>query len=277
MSATDNIKNLQMLLDTLSADHLGKEEFTKSFKAVVDFVKKIDSRNADEFKQIRQILSDLAQRVQEENTSLTNDLKGQVDHIFVGKKLDEMSLKNEMSIGEMKNITKTMMDEMMAKMHAEMMSIKDGHTLVKGKDFFDGKDGREIEPEEVRNKLESIKDEDEKLEIKAISHLREELDKLEKRLSSKYTGGGGGGGGGGGRIVKVYDASSQLNGVLKTFTLPAFWRVLHVELTSFPYGACRPDTDFTTDASAMTITFTAQIDASTQLAAGQSLIVEYSE
>src|SRR3990167_5876208 len=208
MSATDNIKNLQMLLDTLSADHLGKEEFTKSFKAVVDFVKKIDSRNADEFKQIRQILSDLAQRVQEKNTSLTNDLKGQVDHIFGGKS------------------------------------------------------GREIEPEEVRNKLESIKDEDEKLEIKAISHLREELDKLEKRLSSKYTGGGGGGGGGGGRIVKVYDASSQLNGVLKTFTLPAFWRVLHVELTSFPYGACRPDTDFTTDASAMTITFTAQIDAS---------------
>src|SRR3990167_4060283 len=254
MSATDNIKNLQMLLDTLSADHLGKEEFTKSFKAIIDFVKKIDSRNADEFKQIRQILS-----------------------VFADKKLDEMSLKNEMSIGEMKSITKTMMNEMMAKMHSKMMSIKDGHTPVKGKDYFDGKDGKEIEPEEIRNKLESIKDEDEKLEIKAISHLREELDKLEKRLSSKYTGGGGGGGGGGGRIVKVYDASSQLNGVLKTFTLPAFWRVLHVELTSFPYGACRPDIDFTSDASAMTITFTAQIDASTQLAAGQSLIVEYSE
>ena len=272
MNATDNIKNLQMLLDTLSADHLGKEEFTKSFKAIIDFVKKIDSRNADEFKQIRQILSDLAQKVQEENTSLTQDLKGQVDSVFVGKKLDEMSSKNDMSMSEMKGMIKTMMDEMMAKMHAKMIGIKDGHTPVKGKDFFDGKDGREIEPEEVRNKLESIKVEDEKLDIDAIGYLRKELDKLDKRVSSKFMGGGGGG-----RIVKVYDASSQLNGVLKTFTLPAFWRVLHVELTSFPYGACRPDIDFTSDASAMTITFTAQIDASTQLAAGQSLIVEYSE
>src|SRR3990167_9613687 len=272
MAIESNLNKLNVLLAAMEKDHLGKEDFTKAFKSVIDFVKKIDSRNADEFKQIRQILSDLAQRVQEENTSLTNDLKGQVDHIFVGKKLDEMSLKNEMSIGEMKNITKTMMDEMMAKMHAEMMSIKDGHTLVKGKDFFDGKDGREIEPEEVRNKLESIKVEDEKLDIDAIGYLRKELDKLDKRVSSKFMGGGGGG-----RIVKVYDASSQLNGVLKTFTLPAFWRVLHVELTSFPYGACRPDIDFTSDASAMTITFTAQIDASTQLAAGQSLIVEYSE
>ena len=85
-----------------------------------------------------------------------------------------------------------------------------------------------------------------------------------------------GGPSGGGKIVKVYDLSASLDGVTKTFALPAFWRVISIQSTSFPF-AFRPTTDYTTDASAMTITFTSEVEASSTLASGQTLLVIYSE
>lgn len=117
--------------------------------------------------------------------------------------------------------------------------------------------------------------EEKKLALNAVKGLREELEKLRddirrKRFATAY----GVGGSGGGRIVKVYDLSSQLNGVLKTFTLPSFWRVISVVGSSFPF-TYRPTVDYTT--SNPTITFTSEIDASVSLATGQTLVVIYSE
>lgn len=76
--------------------------------------------------------------------------------------------------------------------------------------------------------------------------------------------------------TKVYDLSNQLDGIKKTFALPAFWRVFSVQSTSTPQ-VFRPVVDYTTDASAMSITFTSGIDAISTLAAGQSLLVLYVE
>lgn len=90
----------------------------------------------------------------------------------------------------------------------------DGHTPRKGKDYFtpperdemirevvglvpvpengrdgaDGRDGVEISPEEVRDKLESLQD-DQRLSISAIHELEEILDELRKRPVGR--GGGG--------------------------------------------------------------------------------------
>ena len=84
------------------------------------------------------------------------------------------------------------------------------------------------------------------------------------------------GSGNGGRVVKSYDISSSLDGSTKTFSLPAFYRILSVELSSFPH-TLRPTTDYTTDANAMTITFTSQIDETLSLATGQTCIILYAE
>lgn len=129
----------------------------------------------------------------------------------------------------------------------------------------------------IRNKLEALK-EDEKLEIEAIKDLRKELEELRNSIGKKTLSGGAGGGGGstGARNVSAYDLSSSLNGVLKTFSLPAFWRVIDVSSSSFPYSF-RPTVDYTVDASAMTITFTSEIEASTTLNTGQTLLVIYAE
>lgn len=131
-------------------------------------------------------------------------------------------------------------------------------------------------PEAIRDSLETIQEEESKLKIEAIGYLRKELDELKKLARAKAIVVGSGGSSGGGRIVKSYDLSSFLNGVTKTFSLPAFYRIISVHSTSFPF-AFRESVDWTSDASAMTITFTSEISASSTLASGQTITIIYSE
>ena len=119
--------------------------------------------------------------------------------------------------------------------------------------------------ENVRNSLEALP-EGEKLAIEAIEGLRKELNELKKAR-----GGATNGGGIVGRdIVKDYDLSSQLDGVTKTFNIPAVWNIISVHCSSFPH-ALRKNIDFTY--TPQTITFTDQIDASTTLASGQTVVL----
>lgn len=140
-----------------------------------------------------------------------------------------------------------------------------------GEQGIPGKDGSPDTADDIRNKLELLP-EGEKLKIESIENLRKELDDL-KTLASKK---------GGATIaysrgaVKLYDLSSKLDGVTKTFSLPTFWRVIDIKSSSFP-NAFRPTTDYTVDGSLMTITFTSQVDAASTLATGQTLLVEYAE
>ena len=130
--------------------------------------------------------------------------------------------------------------------------------------------------EPIRDSLELLEG-TERLTIEAIKDLREELDELKKMRKlggdTVYVGGGGGSGG---KIVKAHDLSSSLNGVLKTFSLPAFYRVISVHSSSAPF-TLRPTTDWTTSASDMTITFTDEISVNSVLNTGQTLLVIYAE
>lgn len=133
----------------------------------------------------------------------------------------------------------------------------------------DGKDGSPDMAEDIRNKLELLEG-DERLSIEAIRDLREELDKLDKRIKST-----------GGTViahargaVKAYDLSSQLDGSTKTFNMPTMWRVISVHLSSTP-NVLRPTVDYTWTPN--TVTFTDQIDAPSSLEAGQTCIIVYAE
>lgn len=127
----------------------------------------------------------------------------------------------------------------------------------------------------VRNALERLP-EGEKLSMNAIEGLLEALEKIRKIKVNYGSFAGGTAVSGGGKIVKAHDLTDQLNGVLKTFSLPAFWRVVSVHSSSFPY-TFRPITDYTVDGGAMTITFTSEIDETQTLATGQTLLVVYAE
>ncbi len=128
-------------------------------------------------------------------------------------------------------------------------------------------------PDEIRNKLELLQG-DERLDIKYIKG----IDEYDKRLYAieNRPNVGGWSSGGGGKIAKYYDLSPLLNGVTKTFSLPAFWRVINIQSSSSP-NPMRENTDFTVDGTLFQVTFLAGVDASTVLAAGQTILALYTE
>jgi hypothetical protein len=154
-----------------------------------------------------------------------------------------------------------------------------GYTPIKGVDYFDGEKGEQGEtgvglpgkngspdsPEQIVEKINSLPDEDEfKIDASHIKGLPEIKDGKGQAVFSVERGG-----------LKVYDLSSSLDGATKTFSLPAFDKIIMISSTSFPF-TFRPTVDYTSDASAMTLTFTSEITASTTLALGQTLLIVYS-
>lgn len=132
--------------------------------------------------------------------------------------------------------------------------------------------------EDIRNKLELLRP-GEKLAMDAVENLLETIKRLELELAKKLKGTGTMlvpvGAGGGSKTVTYYDLSTQLNGVLTSFSLPAFFKMIDVKLSSLP--VLRKDTDYSIDPSAFTLTFLSPVAAATDLSAGQSLIVIYAE
>ena len=136
---------------------------------------------------------------------------------------------------------------------------------------LNGADGSPDTGQMIVSKLETL-DEEDKLKIESIKNLRDELDKLEKKMKSSGVVSYGGGGGGG--AVKSYNLSSQLNGILKTFSLPAFDYIIQVH--SYPDNL-EETVDWTSDRSNFTVTFTSAVDAETTLSVGQKIYLTYAE
>lgn len=88
------------------------------------------------------------------------------------------------------------------------------------------------------------------------------------------SGKGGRLGRGTGNPTKYYDLSSLLDGVTKTFAIPANLRVLDVRSSSAPF-AFRQTTDYTYTATSLT--FTSEINAASTLKSGQTIYIIYVE
>lgn len=252
-ATNENKPNILDLFRAMLDDHLGKEEFTKSFAKVVASVEELRQTNSTEFEAIRAIIDTLAQQLKESNATDLATFKEEKDRAIEAALMAAIAS----------------LDSRMQAVEQQAATLTDGPQGEKGEKGDPGKDGSPDMAEDIRNKLELLEG-DERLDASAIKG----LDELVKQAVPKQNGGtnfvisrG---------AVKIYDLSDQLDGSTTTFPLPAFWRVLTVDLSSTP-NALRPTTDFTTDGAAMTITFTSQIDPATSLAAGQTCIITYAE
>lgn len=121
-------------------------------------------------------------------------------------------------------------------------------------------------PESIRDLLEELipKSEDEKLDPRSIKGWEELMKKIEGIASRPTTVANVG------RDITDIDISSQLDGVTKTFNIPAVWKIVTVDLSSFP-NALRKNIDYTWTPTS--ITFTSEIEASTSLNTGQTCII----
>lgn len=143
---------------------------------------------------------------------------------------------------------------------------KDGESIIgpSGKNGNDGRDGSPDTGKEIVEKINALDIDDPDLQIDA-SHIKN-IDKYIKKSGQIINAGIIGR-----DIVKDLDISNQLDGITKTFNIQAVWNIISVDLSSFPYGSLRKNTDYTWTPTS--ITFTSQIDASTQLQAGQSCVL----
>ena len=248
----ENLTKLQSLLE----NRLTKADFIKGFEQVIKLVLKIQKDQSEAISRLEETHTMMIGKMKNDNSMSLTEIKNNVNN-----HITDYTKKHTDTIAE------------------KMAEVKDGkdadEEMMIGKIFNQLKDKVSAvldKPEEIRNKLEMLEG-DERLKMEAIKGLIEKLEEMEKKnIKSVYTGGNVGGG----KIVRSYDITASLDGVLKTFSLPAFARIISIHLSSFP-SILRETTDFTADPSAMTITFTSEIDASTSLATGQTCIIVYAE
>ena len=255
-----NLEKLEQLLKVIE-EGVTKEEFVKAFESLVSYVLKIEKRNNLEIESLKTNFSDTIEKIRGIVDATISELKGRVNNIFVGERLDEMhkSIKDKLSS----------VDE-------RMSTVRDGkdadeNRIMEGvmKKIRVPKDGSPDTPADIRNKLETLEGDNrlDKSAIRGIEDIEKVLDAMKDGSGKTFVIGGKGR-----NSVHLYDLSSQLNGVLKTFTLPSNFGVIGVWCSSMP-NAFRPTIDYTEGNK--TITFTDEINASTTLAAGQTLILQY--
>lgn len=279
-----NLLKIQKLLDAMDEDGLTRAEFVRHFSIVIDLIKKLQLSNKETLDQALELLTGKFEKLKEEaekkfNIDLNEIAKVVTDHcvgIIKDAKADVEQRLAELKNGkDGKDADEERVIEMAAVKAAELVKEEVKPLIPSATDI---KNDIPVLGEQIRNALELLQG-DNRLEMSAVKDLKETLESLEKRLLEEVKKkvvitSTGGGAQNGGRIVKSYDLSSQLNGVLKTFSLPTMWRVISVHLSSFP-NIMRPTTDYTWTPTS--ITFTSEINAATSLASGQTLIIVYAE
>ncbi len=236
-------------MDEMLASAVTQEEMVDTVKAILDTIKKMEGRINDSVAKTKDT-SEFS------TASLRSDIRALESRVT--RAIDETRTVGGQTLAQAIAELREEMSDVQA-MIPDLPDYTDRFTEIESKipTLPQEKLG-----EDYRNALEALPEGD-KLAIDAIEGLREELN---KRGKSTATGGGIVGR----DIFKDYDLSPYLDGVTKTFNIPAVWNIISVHTSSFP-NALRKTVDFTY--TPQTITFTDQIDAATTLAAGQTVIL----
>lgn len=244
MAIDTNLKNLGKIISALDEDRLSKEEFSNAVQKLLAYVNKVEMRNIEVLEEIKKRLAQEAQRT---NTSLRAD---------IGDAVGEMDSRHQSILNER---SQKMLEDMKAR-YAEFNQMLDD---FKNTETSERKKEVSTVIETLRKEIASSKD---GTIAQRVAELEKEIEKLRKMKGAVITGGGIVGR----DIVKNYDLSPYLDGATKTFNIPAVWSIISVACSSFP-NILRPTIDYTY--TPQTITFTSEIDETTTLAAGQTVII----
>lgn len=265
---SEKLDKLKEIMKTVN-DGLTREEFLTAFKQVLELVKANKLASEKERTALETRYSQIVADLKKGSGEVVDETKKEATD-FLASELKKIQAKIDLKMSEVKNgvagkdADETRVAEIASKLALE--TLKPLMPTVEAIEQDLPKLGAEI-----RDGLELLPDGD-KLKIEAIQDLREELDDLEKKILAKVNSSGNFGGGGVGKTnMYYYDLTPYLNGVTLTFNMPAFLRILKIETWSGP--VLRPLVDWTSDASAHTVTFT--IDPATYLATGQTCLVYY--
>lgn len=287
----DKIEKMQQIMGILN-NNLSKKDFEDNFKVIIELVRKLQTNHSESLKEMNGKYDEIVGSVKNDlrNTPLYQEIVNAIKSDAV-MNVEEMKQKTTelvlSELGKMMSEHKGMMDSLegrIGSMKKELMPDMNGltnkaHDMLKGK--VETTIMRVVKEYIVKfanlivKALTNLPDK-EKLQIKSINNLQEELDKLKHSIESKvFTFGAVSGGGGVGKHnVVYYDLSDSLDGGTRTFSLPAFYDIIDVKLSSVP--VCRKTNDYTVDVGNNQITFTSEI-TDLDLSAGQTCILLLSE
>jgi len=256
MAFDKNLEKLNKLLSVLDADQLTKEDFVKSFEGVINFIKKIEKRNNLEIELLKQKFDEFSKKTSDTNIADVAGLKKQVTD-YVMAEMKRMSGEHNQIMEMVKNKMAEIRDGKDADEKQIVKNVISQIKLPEQKEVILDNAGQ------LRDKLETLK-EDDRLDKSAIRGLEEALKKSggDNRIFSI--------GGAARNAVEFSDLSAQLNGVLKTFSVPKR-RFIALFGTQAPV-IYRPETDYTGSGTG-TLTLTAEVTAPST---GQSLILLHS-
>lgn len=189
MAELKNLGKLQRLLSLMDEDSLTKEQFKDSFKQVIDFIKKIESNNIQEFKDIRDVLTKFSDKLKEDNDNEVGNLKTEVNQLVISefeKLMDKYggqlsAIDRKMSeIHDGRDADESIIAENVLKTALETLK-----PLYVAKDTIN--EELPLWGAEIRDALEILQG-DERLDISAIKGLKEALEVKGKVISS--VGGG---------------------------------------------------------------------------------------
>ena len=155
-----NFKKLERLMNLMDDDALTREEFLKSFKAVLEFAQKMKQQNMLEMERMEKVMSNLMERMKMESKTGMEDIRKQI--MF----LCEAEMKKMQSEHEkmMTQIDKKMMDIKDGKDADETKIVSDVLSLIKIPEY---KETILDNAEKIRDKLETLQGE-EKLDRTAV-------------------------------------------------------------------------------------------------------------
>jgi hypothetical protein len=212
---TDMNEHLKTLITTFSKIPT-REEFTKAFRAVMDYVKRIEAKNKQDF-------DALTETITKKVEAKIKGLDGK-DGYTPQKGIDYFD-------GERGD---------------------DGESIIgpKGEDGKDGKDGSPDKPSDIRDKLHSLKD-DERLDIKYIKG----YDDLEKRIAKGFSSiPRGRHSSAPPHPMLIQDLSTKTDGTTKAFSVPkSVSSIIH--MSDFPHILVEGN-GYTLNAARTTVTLT---------------------
>lgn len=214
------LKKLKAIMDIMD-EGMGKKEFLQSFDVVVELFKKAKKTTEEFREEITNLQADFKSGLESDN-SATKDNQDRIIKTELASLLRRFSLLSD-------TLTKEL-DKKLSETEESIIS-----KAIEGVEFPEP--FVHPSPEDHRDGLEGLKGK-ERLDVSAIKGLTEEFKKLRKSIKKNTRtpifGGAGGGGYSGGRSILAYDLSPHLDGSTKTFSLPAFWRIIMVESSSSP-------------------------------------------
>lgn len=233
----EKLQRLEKLISLLDETPT-KEEFVKAFEAVTAYVKQIDERTAKDVETLASSLAQFVEKVKGDTSSSLEDIKGQVDQVFVGERVGKM----EMSHGEKMQEMQDMFD----RIEEKLKTVKNGRD---GENGLRGVDGKTPTKEQLISLIEPL-----------IPKIEDIVSKVPQRVQTPAKS----------FQIRKTDVSSQCDGANKTFSVGGtHFGIMGVFSTQFPI-IYRPVIDYTETKTGILLT-----DEVGAPQTGQTLVIQF--